>query len=167
MEGNMGYWDTHPMCGDRPMDIRDELLGRFDDEENDMFYFEVDNIKELIQSNIDELIGQAIEEENFTLPFIVVDNKIILNDEQIEKVFPLICDGGGYHRGYEQEIVSTLENNWNNFQCPQDYCDQLRYYFKEIAKGILTCDVLNQSKGLIDTIVDTLEEGRVGLVNTN
>lgn len=143
------------MGGDRPMDMRDDLLGRYDKPEEDTYYFELEQpvLNSYIQRDLDILITKAVEaSDDHALPFVVVDYGIRCTPEQAAIIKDLIKDGGGGERGYTQKRVGTLRNKWNGLKCPQDYCDQLRYYFDDIVSGRIDKSVLGEFLGLLDTI---------------
>jgi len=165
----MGYWSEHPMGGDTPMDMRDELLGRYDDYNNGPeYYFERDDLKTLIERDIDAIVAQAEKDKaNHALPFIIVENGVSLRKDLITRVKNMIMDGNGCERGYHQKRKATPQNGWNGLKCPQDYCDQLRFYFRDISAGKVGADVLKECKGLLQTIGEHVSGGNTGLVNVN
>ena len=155
----MGYWSAHPMGGDTPMDLEYSLLSRYDTSD-DSYYYErpCEELKISIERDLESLIVEAEESDNFTLPFIIVAYSVTVPDKFIDRALDLLSDGGGDDRGYEQEQPGTLRNNWNNLETPQDYCDQLRFYFKDIVSGkVSPPNVLTQNVGLLDTIASALQ----------
>ena len=150
----MGYWSVHPMGGDTPMDLEYDLLGRYNRDNGETCYYELehDELAALIKKDLKILIEDAETHGNFTLPFIIVNSGIKSTTRQARALKRLIGDGGNGDRGYESGKRATLANNWNNLARPIDYCDQLRYYFNGIVSGKVDKNVLERCKGLLETI---------------
>jgi hypothetical protein len=156
------------MAGDNPMDLRDELFYRYNDGDKCYFEFSEEEIKAKIEEDFRVLLIEAEKMDNFAFPFAIIDYGVVVPEDCIDRVIELIGDGDGGDRGYEQEQVGTVENNFNNLQCPQDYCDQLRHHIKDIlAKRVKAEDVLTECVGLLSTIGNHIADpAKTGLVNT-
>jgi hypothetical protein len=174
----MGYWSEHPLGGDSPGDVKYSLLEYlFKEEGYDLNYIIeevemktkrkrlkkklpelVDNFNIIFEGHDSDYYGHRFD---FVLPFTVIDYGVTINGEVIsKKLKDMIKDGGGGDRGYHQPQKATPDNNWNKFEHPQDYCDQLRYYWDELITGKKTVDEvqLGKYKGLLQTLSEEIDK---------
>jgi hypothetical protein len=162
----MGYWDKHPMAGDSPMDYEGDLL------------YEVklnyESTPQEFEAKLPQLVQQGsrrkYKKNAFVLPFMVVDRGIKVTDPELSaKLKSFIQDGGAAERGYPvyspaQSQYPTEQNNWNDFQSPQDYAVQLYDLWDDIMSGKRQIEELGRLRGLFEVI---LTNDKKGLVNTN
>lgn len=144
----MGYWCAHPLSGDAPLEAINFLMNSFDMEEiysqwaNEEFtrdtktYIKfVKEFKEaLYRGEVDvALEGYFVSRYPFVIPYAIAEFGVKLEDENlVTELKMLIKDGGSKERGYEAK-ESNKENNYNDFQSPNDFACQLRDNWENIV----------------------------------
>lgn len=160
----MGYWDTHPMAGDLPMDAEYALTDLlFSNEERDAalhhdstFYKERLTQKAEEASHIDFFEGQ-----NYVLPFKVAELGIRISDKALsEKIKSMIGDGGASDRGYPL-ADSSATNNYNEFVSPYDYACALYDQWDKGMDGEVDLSTIGMSIGLFDKINEHTGSGLI------
>ena len=170
----MGYWSTHPMAGDTPLDYRNNIdFGIYTEDEwyatcEDPSLISREEIKNRWEKKLPKFIEIFEGEEkegSFVLPFEVVAYQIIIKDKNLsERVKNMIGDGGAKDRGYDCP-VSNKENNYNDFKSPNDYACQLRNNWDDLMDGKISFESLEREVSLIETMVKHKEANKSGLVN--
>jgi len=170
----MGYWDIHPMAGDDPLDYRAEIdMVLFTEDE----WYEKEGVAQPSQEELQKRFEDDIEEliknfskygdHSFVLPFTIISFGLFVEDSTYSQAIKeMIRDGGAGFRGYDV-LESNKENGYNNFESPNDYAAQLYDNWDKIMSKEISSDVLKEHVGLIDTIVNHVESGNIGLVNVN
>jgi hypothetical protein len=161
----MGYWSTHPMGGDSPLDKQAEFWNIIDFDVYDVEDEGMSNedIQKEIQKRVDKKLPELIEhfeecELGFVLPFTLVEWGVKIADKELsDQVKGLICDGGGGERGYDEDEEDS----------PQAYAKQLEQNWDKIMQGEIDVqDFLDKGLmyQLISKIFDTNDKG---LINKN
>jgi hypothetical protein len=171
----MGYWSTHPMGGDGPLDDQDKLIDyitikcfkpnikrKFDTMHYQHKDYEKLNKKYItyITENLPELITYCEELENsFVLPYLIAEYKIQIKDKELSNaVKSLIYDGGGAERGYDEDDTDS----------PQAHAQHLRNCWDGLMAGTkaFTEDLFDG--GLFAAIFRNIEDNdKPNLINKN
>lgn len=189
----MGYWSSHPMSGDAPLDFKDNLdyLLFSEEEIEQKVYFNLDVYKERLENRLKEAMkldytrkvtqytfpqseengpgNRYLEDASFVLPFTVVECQLRILDPVISQTLKeMIKDGGARTRTYSiPEVGSpeypTRENEYNQLESPFDYAIQLYENWEGLMNGSLSFDDFGVAPGLFDEMNKTLPS--TGLLN--
>lgn len=192
----MGYWDKHPMAGDTPLDVKGHIddtyvyplmqsEGFFEDEGEEDDITESPRYAEFLLKALPNIVkayedgtDDGLDEAPFVVPFMVVENGIKIEDEDLShRVRAMIGDGGAADRGYgdgaedddedEQDDQPTDDTPFDPFSSPQGYADQLEKAWDNLMTGRATYDDLERGKGLFEQIAIKLAEGKGGGANVD
>jgi len=134
----MGYWSTHPMGGDTPLDYQAKLegiIGLSGDEEKEEYKEEVTKkLQDLANVNftrdafhydfsnanitqtkegmeVENLVSTPYKENcNFVVPFTLAELEIQVSDELLSRKFKqMIGDGGAANREYDLPELNSKE----------------------------------------------------------
>jgi len=174
----MDYWDEHPLGGDYPSNIRDQILSETPGLNKELFktlkkynkkyYFELDPIifKNLLTRYIEIIINYVQEniDENmwFVVPFIIAENGCeISNPDFSKELFDMIKDGNAEGRNYNIKS-SNIRNNYNNFESPYDYACHLKDNWNLLMNGSYQATI-KPSKGLFEKIEESYNENLINI----
>lgn len=168
-EITMGYWDSHPMAGDSPMDALYGLTDLlFTEEEQDKdFHYNDELYKTRLTEKLREATGLTFyRDQQFILPFKVAELGIQIQDEILSHTIKkMIGDGGASDRGYDSK-PSNQENNYNDFQSPYDYARCLYDLWEAGMKGDFDLSKIGRGVGLFEKIDLHLNNDGSGPINT-
>jgi hypothetical protein len=174
----MGYWSEHPMAGDTPMDVRDNLdflliqhapLDYYVTDNEDDYAFNTEKFsrkakrnsikKALKRVTLQDLLT-AVEELPCVLPFFLLDWNLFPYASKLYKgdlVETLLKsdDGGGDERGYDDEDSESPQATMSKFYKLMKQAQQLKIPYHGVT------DALDCPR-LFGTIMT-----KSGLVNTN
>jgi hypothetical protein len=167
----MGYWLIHPLGGDHPMKLHRVITDSlFTEEEYDNCVDTNDQeyAKRLL-ANIEDVVKLVakfdFESEQFILPFLIAKYKVQINEKDLsDRIKEMIGDGGNAFREYDEDPIPMKDNNYTDFDRPISYANQLRDLWDDLIENG-RYNELQRSTGLIEAIVDFVEEGNTGLIN--
>lgn len=155
----MGFWSSHPMAGDGPLDAKDELdCLLFSEEEIDNnLYLDEDVYKERLLAHLEEAINLDYPDgQTFVLPFTIAELQICITDKRLSDVIKeMIGDGGNLLRGFPpvQAVSSDYKLMYNNFQTPLDHANYLRDLWDDLMEGNIPFSVLKERGSFLHTIL--------------
>jgi hypothetical protein len=188
----MGYWSAHPMGGDTPSEIEDELLHAISNNSDISGIFknrDIDKLKEFIEGVLDEY--------SFVAPYVFKDLFLSMGDYEpfIQYMNDLLGDGGEGERDYEDEdedspnnYVIIFKNNskelWSEILAINPDCKvcievdehgSAFYNTRVLLDEVTYSSDVNFIKllqsldcpGLFEIIFQHVEESKSGLVNVN
>jgi hypothetical protein len=142
MEGkSMGFYSVHPMGGDLPQDIKDQLLDFSEEEIRNEVFLDAKECKRRLENRLYELAENGLGDYSYVLPFLVLEYKIQIEDKVLsEKIKNRIGDGGAKLRGYPvfpntSEHYPKKENDWNHLESPFDYAVKLSDLWDDLMNG--------------------------------
>ena len=166
--------------GEKNEKIKDELrnfVSKFDSDEDflENYYIEEDiPLTEVLTTYKYEIINNFLnEEEAFVVPFMFIDNGIDVKEDYVKYLIEMLGDGDASHRGYDE----WEEGNSNH---PYYYVNLVKKYseclFNENNKDLQNIEFLKEHgqelkqiepQGLFETIFESLESNKKGLVNVD
>lgn len=177
----MGYWSTHPMGGDSPLDVlsylEDYLLkleGKELDEEYEFFGdLPYEERKSMYEKHKYELLNGFTDYMNknhkyyegyeFVLIYRLIYHDIRFPNKYIDKLVEMLGDGGATERGYE------LNEKDSPYMYIKKIVDNKELIFSE-EKSIkdVPQDIVESlyCPGLLQTIFEKIDKDGPGLVNT-
>ena len=175
----MGYWSTHPLGGDQPLDAQlyfyeelgiEALFRKYDDKEcskKEKEKRKEDFLKTLSKA-LETKLDKALEDEYvkdyaFIIPYTVAQHGLLIKNRNLaERLKNLIGDGGAYNRGYEIK-ESNIENGYNEFQSPSDFASQLKDNWEDIVlTGEAKYKDLSRAKGLFEILCEEADDRNNG-----
>jgi len=193
----MGYWSSHPMGGDTPLDHKDMLIdGMFKNKEELTALFKNKEFKlffEKLRSYVED------EEMDFIVPYVLMGIGLASTHPGYIDEFSKILentDGGSYMRAYEEDdkntpahyiqyfkkvvledptyrIFKKIESVNPNYEIFISNNEELEFTEENVPEE-LTAKFQDEKEfnnifdeGLLNTIAKHIESGEEGLVNTN
>lgn len=165
----MGYWDSHPMAGDLPMDAEydlDGLLFTTEEIKKELQYDQIE-FERRFRLKLEEASEvKFYQKQNYVLPFKMVEYEIRTNDSVLsQKIKDMIGDGGAVCRNYPIDVESNKENGYNNFESPYDYARHLYDIWDDLMSGKIDFDQTARCKGLFEKISEG--NNKNGFTNMN
>lgn len=154
----MGFFSVHPMGGELPQEIKDQILDFSAEEIINERFLDAEECKRRVENCLYELAENNLDNYSYVLPFLVLEYKIQIKDKALsEKIKNRIGDGGAKLRGYPVfqshcEHYPKKENEWNHLQSPFDYAVKLYDLWDELLKGTIPFSVVEKDEGLINFI---------------
>jgi hypothetical protein len=154
----MCFYSVHPMCGDMPQDIKDQLLDFSEEEIRNKLFLDEKECKRRLESRLYELAENGLGNDSFVLPFLVLEYKIQIDDKALsEKIKNMIGDGGAKLRGYSvfqhtNKHYPKKGNGWNHLESPFDYAVKLYDLWEELMKGTVPFSEVEQGYRLINWV---------------
>lgn len=185
----MGYWSTHPMGGDSPLDVRcyigdyiQNLMkqdGIIPEEEN--YFNNKDNgyitkYLNLYKTNLVNNFMDYIKEEEpyyknygFVVPFVLLEFEIRFdNEDEIKKLKELVADGGGYERGYCDEEKDSPIRIANIVKNHIQVLFNSKYNIEDVKKQLSGNELENLfDMGVLFALEKAISENSEGLINKN
>jgi hypothetical protein len=154
----MSFFSVHPMGGDVPQDIKDQLLDFSEEEIRNERFLDVKECKQRLEKRLYELAGNGLDNYSYVLPFLVLEYEIQIEDKVLsEKIKNRIGDGGAKLRGYpvlqkHSEHYPKKENKWNHLESPFDYAVKLSDLWDELMQGTTPFTKVEQVGGFINLV---------------
>jgi hypothetical protein len=154
----MSFFSVHPMSGDVPQDIKDQLLDFSEEEIGNQRYLDAKECKRRLENRLYKLAGNSLDNYSYVLPFLVLEYKIQIENKVLsEKIKNRIGDGGAKLRGYpvfqkNSEHYPKKENEWNHLESPFDYAVKLSDLWDELMKGTVPFTKIEQDGGFINLV---------------